>query len=143
VPIRAFAGAAIKVPWKIFRRSGRLTGQLGGLIKLGSHNWDATRSWAVRKGLVDPGVDLHHWCIPQRWYKGRPSLMAIFNQPWNLRPVAGSWHMVIEGRVKGSLLANVLLVRLYLQAPPWFRAIIASGYGRLEIITRSIKDDND
>ena len=44
-----------------------------------------------------PGQHLHHWFMPQKYYKGNRRLEHIFNQPWNLNPIDGAFNRRLGG----------------------------------------------
>jgi len=53
--------------------------------KSGSNTWGATRSWMGRKGMAEPGQEVHHWLIHRNGPIGRNIPDKIKNQPWNLK----------------------------------------------------------
>jgi RHS repeat-associated protein len=59
----------------------------------GSMKWDnVSRRIRRAEKLVGKPIDLHHWLVPQRLYKGKPWADKIFNRPWNLNPVPRDFH---------------------------------------------------
>ncbi len=64
-----------------------------------STKWAARRSWTIRNKIMTPksGEHLHHWFMPQKYYRGNTKLEHIFNQPWNLNPIDGALNRRLGG----------------------------------------------
>ena len=62
-------------------------------LSKGSMKWEnASRRIRRAEGLVGKPIDLHHWLVPQKWYKGNTLGEKLFNKPWNLNKVRKPTH---------------------------------------------------
>ena len=89
-----------------------------GLLKGGSHTWNATRKWIGKNGFAESGQHVHHGMIPQGgWGKWVPD--KIKNQLWNATPMRSPQ---VHGRIHGpygGLPQYPLPQRYWIGAPDW------------------------
>ena len=85
-----------------------------------------------RGGIVESGVDVHHWAIPQNGWSNSsrlPSPVRNFissqrNQPWNLMPIDSRLHTGIH---MGSNYGGGFRNYLYNGTPRWAKVVGAGG----------------
>lgn len=107
-----------------------------GIWKSGSNTWGATRKWALKQGIAEPYVPLHHWFFAQNSDLGKVIATNIKNQPWNLvsvRAYRGHSSDVVHRAIHGNSLDLTLnpIERLLLGTPDWSKAVFISGVGRI------------
>ena len=91
--------------------------------KSGSNTWRATRSWMGRKGMAEPGQEVHHWLIHRNGPIGRNIPDRIKNQPWNLTnmPSDPRIHLALHG--KGPLKSFQIPLTIY-YSPSWIKGSV-------------------
>lgn len=60
----------------------------------GSHSWNATRKYYLKKGFAKPNQPLHHWALHRNQGIGKYAPDWLKNQMWNLKSFSTqSMHM--------------------------------------------------
>jgi len=97
----------------------------GAAWKLGSHRWGATRKWLLKKGLVEPGKDAHHWLLRQNEGIAKLRFNWLKNQPWNLTPMASkAFHTAVHSKRFNAF------GRFWYGTPSWFKNLRANLFSR-------------
>ncbi|MBC5768549.1 RHS repeat-associated core domain-containing protein, partial [Ramlibacter albus] len=107
--------AAADLGWQLYQHDGNLRcvdwagvglsmvggGLLNALGKgafrfktVGSHTWDATRSWMNRRGIQmpRPGEQRHHWLFERNQGIGKNVPDVMKNQPFNTNPISAGFN---------------------------------------------------
>jgi hypothetical protein len=102
-----------------------------GVWKFGSHSWNATRKWMLKRGYAGANEPLHHWAISQKVAK-RYGIESVTNQPWNLMKFTSqSMHMRAgHGMNFMRKPAYGTIGQLWHGTPTWSKSVVGSYGGR-------------